>query len=165
MSSKGSAAELEARRRLAVQRVRDGWTQKDVSDFLGVSERAVGLWVAAYREHGAEGLRAKPHPGPTPYLTPEQERQVLGWLAERPTSFGFPTQLWTARRVAEVIRRRLGVTFHPNYLREWLTQRGYTPQKPDRRAKERDPAAVDRWVREDWPRVQKKRRRSTPTSS
>ena len=165
MRSKGSAAELEARRRLAVQRVRDGWTQKAVAEFLGVSERAVGTWVAAHRDRGDDGLKAKPHPGPAPYLTPEQERRVLGWLEEKPTAFGFPTDLWTARRVAEVIRRRLGVAFNPNYLREWLAKRDYSPQKPAKRARERDPEAVRSWLKDDWPRVQKKRRRSSPTSS
>jgi transposase len=165
MRSKGTAQELEARRRLAVQRVGEGWTQKAVAAFLGVSERAVGLWVAAHRRAGAGGLRAKPHPGRTPYLTPAQERRVLGWLAKKPTAFGYRTDLWTAARVADLIRTRLGVRFHPGYLREWLAKRGYSPQKPARRARERKPEAIDRWVNEDWPRIQKKRPRSTPTSS
>jgi transposase len=165
MRSKGSAAELEARRRLAVQRVGEGWTQKAVAEFLGVSERAVGGWVAAHRDRGADGLKAKPHPGRKPFLTPAQERRVIGWLARKPTEFGFPTDLWTARRVADLIARRLGVRFNPNYLREWLTRRDFSPQKPARRARERDQAAVARWVREDWPRIQKRRRTSTPASS
>src|SRR5947199_2337289 len=109
MRSKGSAAELEARRRLAVRRVGDGWTQKGVADLLGVSERAVNGWVAAPRRGGDDGLSAKPHPGPAPYLTPGQERRVLGWLARKPTAFGYRTDLWTARRVADLIRARLGV--------------------------------------------------------
>jgi transposase len=165
MRSKGSAAELEARRRLAVQRVRDGWAQKAVADFLGVSERAVNGWVAAHRRGGDDGLAAKPHPGPAPYLTPSQERRVLGWLAKKPTAFGYRTDLWTARRAADLIRTRLGVAFNPNHLGEWLTRRGFSPQKPAKRARERDQAAIDRWVAGDWPRIQKKRRPSTPTSS
>jgi transposase len=90
---------------------------------------------------------------------------VLGWLAKKPTAFGYRTDLWTAARVADLIRTRLGVRFHPGYLREWLAKRGYSPQKPARRARERKPEAIDRWVNEDWPRIQKKRPRSTPTSS
>lgn len=165
MRSKGTAADLEARRRLAVQRVSEGWTQRQVAAFLGVSERAVGLWVAAHRRGGGAALGAKPHPGRKPFLTPTQEQRVLGWLSDKPTKYGYRTDLWTAARVADLIRTKLGVRFHPGYLREWLAKRDYSPQKPAKRARERDPEAVRSWVREDWPRIQKKRGRSTPTSS
>ena len=63
---------------------------------------------------------------------------MLGWLAQSPTEYGFETDLWTARRVAELIHRTFGVRFHPNYLREWLSKRDYTPQRPARRARQRD---------------------------
>jgi transposase len=165
MRSKGTAAELEARRRLAVQRVADGWAQKDVAAFLGVHPVTVAKWVARHRANNDDGLKAKPTPGRPRFLTDDQEHQVLGWLAEPPTAHGFQTDLWTARRVAELIHRKFGVRFHPNYLREWLTKRDYTPQKPARRAKQRDPVAVAEWVAEDWPRIQKRRTTSTPTSS
>jgi transposase len=98
-------------------------------------------------------------------LTDEQERKVLGWLDESPTKHGFDTDLWTARRVAELILRKFDVRFHPSYLREWLAKRNYTPQKPARRARQRDQAAIDRWVTQDRLRIQKRRPRNTPTSS
>ena len=165
MRSKGSAQQLEQRRRLAVQRVNEGWKQKDVAAFLGVGQRTVGRWVAAYRSAGDDGLLAKPSPGRRPFLTPDQEQQVLAWLLKKPTEFGFPTDLWTARRVARLIQDRFGVAFHPNYLREWLAKRRLSPQKPAERARERDGAAIDRWVGHDWPALQKKRRKSRRTSS
>ena len=165
MRSKGTAAELEGRRRLAVQRVGEGWAQKDVAAFLGVHPVTVAKWVARHRVDGGDGLKAKPTPGRPRFLTAAHEQKVLGWLAESPTKHGFDTDLWTARRVAELIHRKFGVRFHPNYLREWLTKRNYTPQKPARRARQRDQAAIDRWVAEDWPRIQKRRGTSTPTSS
>lgn len=165
MRSKGTAAELEVRRRLAVQRVADGWAQKDVAAFLGVHPVTVARWVARHRARSDDGLKAKPTPGRPRFLTDDQEKQVLGWLTEPPTKHGFDTDLWTARRVAELIHKKLGVRFHPNYLREWLAKRNYTPQKPARRAKQRNPEAIARWVAEDWPRIQKRRARSAPTSS
>jgi transposase len=165
MRSKGTAAELEARRRLAVQRVGEGWTHKDVAAFLGVHPVTVKKWVARHRDAGDDGLKAKPTPGRPRFLTDEQEQKVLGWLGESPTKHGFDTDLWTARRVAELIRKKFGVRFHPNYLREWLSKRNFTPQKPARRARQRDQAAIDRWVAQDWPRIQKSRLKSTPTSS
>lgn len=165
MRSKGTAAELEARRLLAVRRVGEGWAQKDVATFLGVHPVTVKKWVARHRADEDNGLKAKPTPGRPPFLTDDQERKVLGWLNEPPTKHGFGTDLWTARRVAELIHKKFGVRFHPNYLREWLSKRNYTPQKPARRARQRDQAAIDRWVAQDWPRIQKRRPRTTPTSS
>ncbi len=165
MRSKGTAAELEARRRLAVQRVGEGWAQKDVASFLGVHPVTVAKWIARHRVDRDDGLKAKPTPGRPRFLTDDQEKQVLGWVAEPPTKHGFGTDLWTARRVAELIHKKLGVRFHPNYLLEWLGKRNYTPQKPARRAKQRNPEAIARWVPEDWPRIQKRRARSAPTSS
>jgi transposase len=165
MRSKGSAAELEARRRLAVRRVSDGWKRADVAAFLGVHPETVGEWVRAHKAGGDAALAAKPHPGRKPFLTPDQEKRVLGWLADPPTEHGFRTDLWTAKRVAHLIEKRLGVRFHPRYLREWLSKRDYTPQKPARQARQRDPAVIDRWLNEDWPRIKKRPAGGRPTSS
>jgi transposase len=165
MRSQGTAQELEQRRRLAVQRVNEGWKQKDVAAFLGVTERTVSRWMAAYREGGDQAVAAKPTPGRPPKLTKRQERSVLSWLTKSPQAFGYKTDLWTTRRLAEVIAKRFGVRFNANYLAAWLTARGYSPQKPETPAVERDNPAIARWVAEDWPRIQKKRATSGPTSS
>ena len=164
MRSVGTAKELEARRRLAVQGVNEGWKQKDVAAFLGVHPVTVSGWVRRHREQGDGGLSPVPTPGRPRKLTPRQEAAVLGWLAKLPSEFGFPTELWTARRVADLIRRRFGVSFHPGYLREWLAARGHSPQKPARQARQQRPEEVARWLREDWPRIEKKLRPSRPTS-
>ena len=165
MRSNGSPLELEARRRLAVQRVAEGWKQKDVATFLGVSPRSVGGWVAAHRRAGDEGLRAAPHPGRAPKLTPRREQAVLARLAKSPQAFGHKTDLWTTRRLAEVIARKYGVRFNANYLADWLTRRGYSPRKPEVRAAERDNPAIARWVAQDRPRVEKKLAKKARTSS
>jgi len=165
MRSKGSSATLEAIRRLAVQNVLGGQTQAAVAKMLGVHAVTVAKWMARRRAEGEAGLVAKPTPGRPRFLTAEQDLQVRGWLAQKPTAHGFPTDLWTARRVAELIRRRFGVTFHPHYLREWLSRRGYSPQRPARRARQRNEEAIIHWAANDWPRIQKKRATRTPTSS
>ena len=165
MEVTATRAGMESRRRLAVEKVLDGWTQTDVADFLGVHPVTVNAWMRAHRAAGPDALAAKPHPGRKRFLTPEQEAEALGWLADKPTAHGFPTDLWTARRVADLIRTRFGVAFHPNYLREWLTKRGYTPQIPARKAKERDDEAVLAWLRGQWPGILKKRPPTPPTSS
>ncbi len=143
MDETRTAAGKEARRRLAVQKVNDGWSQTDVASFLGVHPVTVNKWVRAHRAAGDDALAGKPHPGRKPFLTPLQERQVLGWLTEKPTRHGFHTDLWTARRVAHLIHQKLGVAFHPNYLREWMSHRDLTPQKPMPPAGMLAPVAAD----------------------
>jgi transposase len=165
MRSKGTAAQLEAVRRLAVQQVLSGQTQAAVANVLGLHPVTLARWMARYRAEGEAGLAARPTPGRPRFLTPEQDQQVRAWLAQKPTAHGFRTDLWTARRVAELIRRHFGVEFHPHYLREWLTRRGYSPQRPARRVRQRHEEAIVHWVANDWPRIQKKRAKPKRTSS
>src|SRR5215813_3504413 len=99
MKTTGSASEREARRRPAVARALEGWKQKAVAAFLGVSTKAVGNWMAAYRRSGDDGLTAKPRSGRPPKLSKRQERAVLAWLARSPEAFGYKTALWTTRRL------------------------------------------------------------------
>ena len=146
-------------------RVGEGWSPADTAAFLGVHVETVRKWVRTHKAGGDDGLAGTPHPGRKPFLTPEQEAEALGWLTRKPTEFGFRTDLWTAARVAQLIEEKFGVSYHPNYLREWLTKRRHTPQKPARRAKQRDSVAIARWTAGEYPAVQKKSRRTGPTSS
>jgi len=154
MRTPGTAAELERRRLLAVERLLEGYSAQEVSQFLGVHCRTVQVWHATYRDHGYDGLKAKPPPGRPRKLTARQERTVLTWFLKSPKSFGFATDLWTARRVAQVIERKWGVEFNSRYLNAWLAVRGITPQKPQRVAREGDRVAIERWRTHDWPRLQ-----------
>ena len=165
MRSKGSAPALEAVRRRAVQLVSAGQTQAAVANALGVHPVTVAKWMAQHRAAGETGLAAKPTPGRPRFLTEDQDAEVRRWLAQKPTGHGFPTDLWTARRVADLIRRKFGIAFHPHYLRAWLTRRGYSPQRPVRRPRQRNEANIVHWVADDWPRIQKKRATPAPTSS
>lgn len=95
-----TSIERERRRRLAVTRLSEGWTQQQVADFFGVNIRTVGAWWARHRADPIHGLDAKPHPGAKPKLTPEREAIVLSWFSKSPTEFGYSNELWTAGRVA-----------------------------------------------------------------
>src|SRR5947209_14771993 len=113
MRTHGCPQWLESVRRLAVERVRDGWLPGEVAEFLGVSLTSVKRWVAQYRVGGDAALAAVPHPGPPPKLTPRQADRVLSWVRDRtPQDLGFAADAgshWTARRVAAVVEQRLGV--------------------------------------------------------
>src|SRR4029079_17237916 len=95
MRTRGSSQELERVRRLAVARVREGEEPSQVAEILGVHPASVRKWWNAYEQYGDAGLAAKPHPGRTPKLTPARQSQVLDWLRQSPSSFGFATELWT----------------------------------------------------------------------
>jgi transposase len=157
MRTAGSPDVLEYRRRLAVQRVREGYSPRDVADFLGVDPGSVRRWLAACRRHGPGGLAARPVPGRPPKLTAAQGRIVLRWLHDSPAEHGFATELWSAPRLALLIEQEWGVSLHPHHLSAWLRRRGYTPQKPRRVPRERDDGAIAAWLARDWPRIKKRR--------
>lgn len=150
---------MERRRLLAVKRVAEGKSAAEVARFLGVNERTVRGWYNRYLAGGAAALAPKPRPARTSRLTAEQESAVLGWLGQNPAdpAFGFPTELWTGARVADLIRRRFGVRYHPGALLRWLRARGVTPQMVRRRPRGHDADQMRRWVAEEWPRILKKR--------
>jgi len=118
--------------------------------------------MKAYRRGGDGALAGRDSSGRPRKLTRRQERQVLGWFRRSPRSFGFPTELWTAARTAQVIYRKWRIKFHPRYLSQWLAERRITPQKPRFRAREQDEDEVQRWLREDWPRIKKVLRGGVP---
>jgi transposase len=119
--------------------------------------------MQSYREEGLRGLKARLAPGRPRTLSIAQERQVLRWFRKSPREFGFPTELWTGARVAELIQRKFHKRFHPHYVIQWLAQRRITPQKPERQARERNEREVRRWLREEWPRIKKVLGVSVPT--
>ena len=156
MRTIGSPAELERRRRLAVQRVLEGYATEEVATFFGVDASSVRRWLTAFRQGGALGLTARPAPGRPPKLTRAQEKVVRRWLADRPTAYGFATELWTCPRLAQLIAEEWGLRFNPRYLSAWLRAHGFTPQRPRRVPRERDDRALVAWLERDWPRIKKR---------
>src|SRR3954453_11505371 len=159
MRTKGAPDELEHRRQLAARRFLAGYSADEIAEFLGVSPRSVWRWLASFRDRGPEGLAARPIPGRPPKLTVTQEKIVLRWLRGSPAEHGFATELWTAPRLAQLIEEEFGIRFNPRSLSAWLRDRGFTPRKPERVPRERDPGAIAAWLASDWPRIKRKARR------
>jgi transposase len=156
----------EWRRMRAWELHEEGWSGKDIAAALRVSAAAVSGWVKRARMGGIEALRRHPAPGPTPKLSAEQRAQLPDLLAQGAEAHGFVGDVWTTKRVAAVIKRVLGVRYHPAHLSRLLRQEGLSLQKPIRRASQRDEAAIAAWRDETWPALQAKpRRRSAPSSS
>lgn len=156
MRPSGSAAELEARRLRAAELLRERKPLSEIARLVGASHSSVKRWKRAWVEGGKSALSAKSHPGPTPKLTPDQKQQLVAILKRGPLAAGYKTDLWTCKRVAEVVRKVFRVKYHPDHLGRLLHDLGFSPQKPQPVAREQDAAAVQRWRKRDWPRIKKK---------
>ena len=165
MRTHGSAEQLEQRRRRAICLVvEEGLSVTETACRVQADRRTVTRWMQAFRAGGAEALAAKPHPGRASFLTYAQKDDLLERMLSGARAQGFDTDLWTCPRVKELIEREYGVAYHVDHIPRLLRSLGFSPQKPQRRAVERDEEAIERWVREAWPRVKKRRRDSEHTS-
>src|SRR3954467_4500232 len=152
MRPKGTAAELERRRRRAVELVEQGESPTTVARILGVRTASVHRWRRMARQ--THGLDAKPIPGRPRQLSDYHLRKLERLLLQGAKKHGWPNQLWTADRVARLIRERFGLTYHPEHVRKILKQRlGWTSQKPQRRAREQNDKEVERWRGDEFPRL------------
>jgi transposase len=152
MRPKGTSAELERRRRRAVELVQQGESPTKVARILGVRPASLHRWRRmAQKPHG---LDARPIPGRTPRLSHYQLGKLERLLRQGAKKHGWPNQLWTADRVARLIQQRFGISFHPEHVRKILKQRlGWTSQKPKRKARERNDKEVERWKGDEIPRI------------
>lgn len=155
MRPPGSPEELERRRHRALAMLHDGMMPVEVARKLGVDRRSVRRWRASFDQEGARALAAKPAPGRPPKLGIRDRKKLERELLRGAQAHGYRTDLWTCPRVAELIRRRFGVRYHVDHVSRLLHALGWSPQKPERRARERDDPAIRRWVKEEWPRVKK----------
>ncbi len=156
MRPRGSAKELEARRLEAMRLVDEGISQAQVARRLGVTRNTVWRWKERYRNGGKEALRAKPPSGRKCKLSPEQKEDLAGRLTQGARASGFGSDLWTCPRIALVIQRCYGVSYHVDSLPRFLCALGFSCQRPQKRAAERDEEAVARWVERDWRRIKKR---------
>src|ERR1700720_4199627 len=149
----GSASSLEQRRRQAVLAVHKGDSVKDVPRIIGVNSRSIYRWLNLSQQSD-DGLAAKPHPGPATRLSLTQQQQLEQMLLQGAQAHGWSNQLWTTRRIADLIRRHFGVSLHHDHVGRFLRQRlKWSPQKPWRRARERDEEAIAHWKRVTFPDI------------
>ncbi|MBN2473213.1 MAG: IS630 family transposase [Pirellulales bacterium] len=153
----GSKREQEARRLAAGRLLLAGKKNIDVVRALNVSPSSVRRWRKIVQRHGLEGLRTKPAGGRPPKLSKARKKTLVRILLKGAQAAGFPSDLWTGKRVAQVIRRRFKVDYHPHHVLKILRQLDLTPQKPQRRARQQDPDALQRWRNVEWPRIKKGR--------
>jgi transposase len=157
MRPRGSAQELERRRCGAIEAIRNGESPTTVARVLRVSQSSVFRWLELAKQ-GPAGLAAKPYPPRKLRLSDAELHRLGRLLAQGARAHGWPNELWTATRVQEMIRRHFGEEFHVEHVRCMLKKRlGWSSQRPEQRARERNEKEIRRWVRKEVPRIKKSR--------
>jgi transposase len=145
---------------------RQGYAQQPIADALGLTQSGVSRVLARARDGGQEALCHRQAPGPQPRLTAAQRAGVLDCLTRGAEAFGFLGDVWTCGRIAQVIEQECGVHYHPDYIGPLLRSWGWSPQRPQVRATQRNAVAVAEWQGERLPGMKKKRTpRGTPNCS
>jgi transposase len=150
---KRGKTEWQQLRQAAVERFAAGERPRQIAPMLGVSYEAVRRWYRRWLA-GDTALAIKPR-GQEARLGPAQLEQLGQELLRGPTAHGYRTELWTCQRIAAVIKKLFGVSYHPGHVFKVLQAMGWTCQKPERRAKERNEPRSQQWLTADWPRIKK----------
>jgi len=146
----------EGRRLRAWELFQQGWKQAHIAAALGVTQGAVSQWISRAKKQGPETLKRRKARGATPRLCAQQKAQLPVLLTQGAQSFGFQGDVWTAERVAQVIKQEFDVSYHPDHVGRLLRACGWSQQKPVRRAIQRDEAAIEHWKEERWPAIKKR---------
>jgi transposase len=149
-------AAMEASRMRAAELLEQDVTPAEIARQVGVRHQIVSQWRKAWRQGGRDALRGAGRAGRKPKLSREQLVEVQNALARGAEASGYTGDVWTLPRVAEVIQRLTGVSYHPGHV--WYVLRDqldWSWQRPARRAIERNEAAIHRWVKKRWPQLKK----------
>ncbi len=159
----GSAKQLEKRRRKAMDLFDEGLSLNEVARRIGCDPSSVMRWRDARDKHGDRGLAPKEVPGRPAKLTAKQKKRLITILLKGSLAHGYRTDIWTTARIAEVIEKNFSVKYHRDHIGRLMKSMAWSWQKPTKRALERDEEAIEKWKREEWPRIKKTPRTWTPT--
>jgi transposase len=156
MSKTRDHAEMEKRRKKAATLFSKGYSAPEVARRFGVARQVAYRWKDAWEQGGKGALASKGSAGRKSKLTGQQTQQVTEALLAGPAAQGYKTDLWTLPRVAALIEDLTGVRYHPGHVWRLMGASGFSCQRPERRAVERDEKAIRRWQRVEWPALKKR---------
>src|SRR6201981_817496 len=142
---------LEKRRFPAIQMLERGLRQAKIARYLRVVQQTVARWVHDYLTQGKSALRKAGRAGRMPRLNEKQRQQLEKLLIAGPERIGYETPLWTCPRVADLIEQEFQVRYHEGHVWKILVGLGWSPQRPEGRARERDEEQVRQWPKAGWP--------------
>jgi transposase len=149
-------AALKARRLRAAELFAAGWSQVEIAQELGATKPAVCQWHDLWKRRGIKGLQGTEKMGRRPRLKPTQLKRLEQTLLKGPLAQGYRTDWWTCPRIGEVIERKMHVRYDDSHVWRLLRKMGWSCQKPERRARERNEAGIQAWLRRQWPKIKKK---------
>ena len=155
MRPNGSPKTLEQRRRKAVALLKQDLSFHEVARRIGCHASSVMRWSKAQAEGGSKALKPKPASGRPCKLTSKQKERLVLYLLQGASSHGYRTNVWTTQRIADLVYKRFKVRYHRDHVGRLLHQLGWSHQKPERRAAERNEQFIADWKRTTWPRVKK----------
>lgn len=144
-------------RKMAVRAVVErNYTPECVIDVFGLSTSCIYEWLKQYRKGGYDALDTKYPPGMKPIITKEMDVWLKNIIPSNdPTDFGYDTRLWTCDIVAALLERNFGIRVIGATVNAHLKKIGLTYQKPEYRASELDPAEVEHFLHDKFPRIQR----------
>jgi transposase len=155
MRPTGTKQQLEMRRRVAMALLDVGWGIRQVARQVKASPGSVCRWRDTLAQQGEAGRTAKRHPGSKPKRTAVQRQELLLLLSQGARAHGWPNELWTLKRITALIARHFGVSYCPSGIWRLLRRCQWSPQQPERRARERDEQAIAQWPVQTWPQLKK----------
>jgi transposase len=156
----------QARRERAAELFAQGRSQAEVARELDVSRQSAGRWHARWEADGTPALRTRGPTGRRPKVPDRALEPIEQALLEGALAHGFPTDVWTLERIAVVIQGLIGVQLsNPSVWRLLRGRLGWSVQRPERQAKERDEKAIQHSVAHEWPRIKKGHAQNRPGSS
>ena len=156
-----SKLDLEVRRRTAVNLVVvGGFSHRQAADAVGAVPSSISVWVNEFRSGGSDALKPKPDStNRSSRLGEEQRNRLAQLIVEGPVANGFATPLWTLSRIKTVVEREFNESFSIGHLHRIVRDLGFSPQKPEKRAREQDPVLVEEFREQTWPQMGKARKR------
>ena len=145
MKQRRDRQEQEARRLRAARLFEKGYAAPEVASRLGVERQVAHRWKQAWQKGGKAALNSKGRTGPKAKLSVAQTEKVVDALLAGPREAGHRTELWTLPRVTRLIEKLTGVRYHPGHVWKLLGTLGFSCQRPERRALERDEKAIRLW--------------------
>ena len=156
------AAALEARRKKAGRMFARDIGQPEIARRLGVSRTAVYYWYIAWKKKGQEGLKGAGRFGRKSRLTEAKIERIREALLAGPRKAGYPTDLWTLSRIAQIVKKKTGIAYHPSHLWKILRSMRFSAQIPATKPKERDENRIKVWREGIWPKIQKRGPKTKP---
>lgn len=150
---------LEYYRFQAVDLRKKGWKINKIAEAFGVRREAVSRWMSKASKYGKNSLKSTKAKGKEPKLNEKEQIKIVSLMIKPATEYGFENPLWTCKKIQRLMKDQTGKSLSISNVWEFAKRWNLSPQIPNKKAKERNESAIKRWVKEEWPKIEKHRRR------